>query len=105
MAGGTDPRQAHGRREPADRPARGRRGRVAAPLEPWLIAISVMLATFMEVLDTSVANVALPHIAGSLSASPERGHLGAHQLPGLQRHRAADHRLAERRVRPQALPA
>lgn len=38
---------------------------------PWLIAISVMLATFMEVLDTSVANVALPHIAGNLSASTE----------------------------------
>src|ERR1051326_1461721 len=38
---------------------------------PWLIAISVMLATFMEVLDTSVANVALPHIAGNLSASTD----------------------------------
>lgn len=38
---------------------------------PWLIAVSVMLATFMEVLDTSVANVALPHIAGTLSATPE----------------------------------
>jgi DHA2 family multidrug resistance protein len=38
---------------------------------PWLIAFSVMLATFMEVLDTSVANVALPHIAGGLSATPE----------------------------------
>lgn len=38
---------------------------------PWLIAASVMLGTFMEVLDTSVANVALPHIAGSLSATPE----------------------------------
>jgi DHA2 family multidrug resistance protein len=36
---------------------------------PWLIAISVTLATFMEVLDTSIANVSLPHIAGSLSAS------------------------------------
>ncbi|HLI64009.1 MAG TPA: DHA2 family efflux MFS transporter permease subunit, partial [Terriglobales bacterium] len=36
---------------------------------PWLIATSVMLATFMEVLDTSVATVALPHIAGSLSAT------------------------------------
>jgi DHA2 family multidrug resistance protein len=36
---------------------------------PWLIALTVTLATFMEVLDTSVANVALPHIAGSLSAS------------------------------------
>ncbi len=38
---------------------------------PWLITISVMCATFMEVLDTSVANVSLPHIAGSLSASTD----------------------------------
>src|SRR5580704_8813073 len=38
-------------------------------INPWLIAVSVMLATFMEVLDTSVANVSLNHIAGSLSAS------------------------------------
>src|SRR5580693_8506484 len=38
---------------------------------PWLIAVGVMLATFMEVLDTSIANIALPHIGGSLSATPE----------------------------------
>jgi DHA2 family multidrug resistance protein len=38
-------------------------------INPWVIAVTVMLATFMEVLDTSVANVSLPHIAGSLSAS------------------------------------
>jgi DHA2 family multidrug resistance protein len=38
---------------------------------PWVIAVSVMLATFMEVLDTSVANVSLPHIAGSLSAGTD----------------------------------
>ncbi|HSE22208.1 MAG TPA: DHA2 family efflux MFS transporter permease subunit [Pyrinomonadaceae bacterium] len=38
---------------------------------PWLIAASVMLATFMEVLDTSVANVSLPYIAGNLSATTE----------------------------------
>jgi len=38
-------------------------------VSPWIIALTVMLATFMEVLDTSVANVSLPHIAGSLSAS------------------------------------
>jgi MFS transporter, DHA2 family, multidrug resistance protein len=38
-------------------------------VNPWVIAGTVMLATFMEVLDTSVANVALPHIAGSLSSS------------------------------------
>ncbi|MBZ5694048.1 MAG: DHA2 family efflux MFS transporter permease subunit [Acidobacteriia bacterium] len=37
-------------------------------INPWLIAATVMLATFMEVLDTSVANVSLPHIAGNLSA-------------------------------------
>lgn len=37
-------------------------------INPWLIAITVVLATFMEVLDTSIANVALPHIAGNLSA-------------------------------------
>ena len=36
---------------------------------PWLIAVSVMLATFMEVLDTSIATVALPYIAGSVSAT------------------------------------
>jgi DHA2 family multidrug resistance protein len=34
---------------------------------PWAIAMTVTLATFMEVLDTSIANVSLPHIAGSLS--------------------------------------
>jgi DHA2 family multidrug resistance protein len=36
---------------------------------PWLIAIVVTLAAFMEILDTTIVNVALPHIAGSLSAS------------------------------------
>ncbi len=40
-------------------------------VNPWLVAASVMLATFMVVLDSSVANVALPHIAGSLSASTD----------------------------------
>ena len=38
-------------------------------VNPWIIAATVMLATFMEVLDTSVANVSLPHIAGNLSAT------------------------------------
>src|SRR3954462_14501279 len=38
-------------------------------ISPWVIASIVLLATFMEVLDTSVANVALPHIAGNLSAT------------------------------------
>src|SRR5207245_7139545 len=37
-------------------------------VNPWVIAVTVTLATFMEVLDTSIANVSLPHIAGNLSA-------------------------------------
>jgi DHA2 family multidrug resistance protein len=36
---------------------------------PWLIAVAVTLAAFMEVLDTTIVNVALPHIAGTLSVS------------------------------------
>jgi MFS transporter, DHA2 family, multidrug resistance protein len=38
---------------------------------PWAVALVVTMATFMEVLDTSIANVALPHIASNLSASTE----------------------------------
>jgi len=38
-------------------------------VNPWIIAVAVMLSTFMEVLDTTVVNVSLPHIAGSLSAT------------------------------------
>ena len=44
------------------------RARQDGVTNPWVVALTVMLATFMEVLDTSVANVALPHIAGNLSA-------------------------------------
>ena len=45
----------------------------AAPtrFNPWVIAMTVTLATFMEVLDTSIANVALPHIAGNLGATAD----------------------------------
>ena len=53
------------------RPAAAAPGVWTPSFNPWLIAAAVMLATFMEVLDTSVANVALPHIAGNLSASTE----------------------------------
>ena len=38
---------------------------------PWLVALTVTIATFMEVMDTSIANVALPHIAGGLSAGQD----------------------------------
>jgi DHA2 family multidrug resistance protein len=41
------------------------------PVNPWLVAIAVMFATFMEVLDTTVVNVSLPHIASSMSATTE----------------------------------
>ncbi|HWE49914.1 MAG TPA: DHA2 family efflux MFS transporter permease subunit [Bryobacteraceae bacterium] len=50
-------------------------GQIYAPwkprFNPWTVALTVTLATFMEVLDTSIANVALPHIAGGLSASQD----------------------------------
>ncbi len=56
---------------PADMAARGAGAVVAerAVSNPWIVAISAMLATFMEVLDTAIASVALPYIAGSLAAS------------------------------------
>src|ERR1700676_2859572 len=41
------------------------------PLNPWIVAVVVTLATFMELLDTAIANVALPHIAGGLAVSYE----------------------------------
>jgi DHA2 family multidrug resistance protein len=43
----------------------------ATQVNPWIVAIAVMLGTFMEVLDTTVVNVSLPHIAGNLSATPD----------------------------------
>ena len=42
-------------------------------VNPWIVTISVMLATFMEILDTTVVNVAIPHISGSLAASVDEG--------------------------------
>jgi DHA2 family multidrug resistance protein len=52
-------------------PAASRDRTAAVGRNPWVIAFTVTLATFMEVLDTSIANVALPHIAGGLSSSVE----------------------------------
>src|SRR5579863_5183341 len=45
--------------------------RAAASSSPWLIAILVALATFMEVLDTTIANVVLPYFAGGLGVSDD----------------------------------
>jgi DHA2 family multidrug resistance protein len=41
----------------------------AGEVNPWIIGISVMLSTFMEVLDTTVVNVSLPHVAGPPASS------------------------------------
>jgi DHA2 family multidrug resistance protein len=54
-------------------PQTGQPARWKPRVNPWLIAMTVALAAFMEVLDTSIANVALPHIAGSLGASTDEG--------------------------------
>jgi MFS transporter, DHA2 family, multidrug resistance protein len=50
--------------KPVDRPWQPR-------INPWIVAMTVTLATFMEVLDSSIANVALPHIAGGLGATQD----------------------------------
>ena len=50
--------------------AAGRREQWKPRYNPWLVAITVTLGAFMEVLDTTIVNVSLPHIAGSLSVSP-----------------------------------
>ena len=42
-------------------------------VNPWIVTFSVMLATFMEILDTTVVNVSIPHIAGNLAATVEEG--------------------------------
>ena len=51
---------------------------------PWAVALTVTLATFMEVLDTSIANVALPHIAGGLGAKISRDQVGRNQADARQ---------------------
>ena len=42
-------------------------------MNPWVVTFSVMLATFMELLDTTVVNVSIPHIAGNLASTVEEG--------------------------------
>ena len=48
-------------------------GEAHTRVNPWVVTFSVMLATFMEVLDTTVVNVSIPHIAGNLAATIEEG--------------------------------
>jgi len=56
----------------------------AGDFNPWMIAVMLSITPFMEVLDSTIANVSLTHIAGSLGA----------ELSGLQQHYPADQRLA-----------
>ena len=56
----------------------------ARRVNPWLIAVVVAIATFMEVLDTTIANVALPYIAGGHGGQRRRGVLGGDDLPRRQ---------------------
>ena len=67
--------------------------RITGARSPWLIAAIVVVPTFMEVLDTTIAIVALRYIAGGLSATVDRQRMGHHQLPRRQRHHPADLRL------------
>ena len=46
---------------------------VPRAVNPWIVALAVVIPTFMEVLDTTIANVALRHIAGGLSAAVTDG--------------------------------
>jgi hypothetical protein len=69
---------------------------------PWVIAITVTLATFKEALDSSIANVAMPHIGGSLAAGRERVHLGVDQLSDSQRRGSALQWMDCQPHRPQA---
>jgi DHA2 family multidrug resistance protein len=51
----------------------GAEDRPQVAINPWVVTFSVMLATFMEVLDTTVVNVSIPHIAGNLASTNEEG--------------------------------
>ena len=62
---------AYERRADADAGAERSDGGVSRAGNPWLIAILVALAAFMEVLDTTIANVALPYIAGGMGVSED----------------------------------
>ena len=70
---------------------------------PWLIAIAVTLAAFMEILDTTIVNVALPYIAGSLAASSDEATYALTAYLVANGHRAHHRGLAVRHDRPQAL--
>ena len=59
----------------------------------WIILIGLILAAAMEVLDTTIINVALPQMAGNLSTTTQEDRLGFHRLHSVQRRRASHDRL------------
>ncbi len=59
-----------------------------------IMTIALSLATFMQVLDSTIANVAIPTIAGNLGSSLSQGNLGHYLVRGGKRHLHSDHRLA-----------
>ena len=63
---------------------------------PWIIAAAVSLAAFMEVLDTSIANVALAPYRGQSWRQQRREHVGVDKLSCLERNRSADKWMASR---------
>ena len=69
----------------------------------WLVAIAVMLGATLEVLDTSIVNVSLPHMQGSFSASRRRSHLDPDELHRGQRNHDSADRMDLGALRPQAL--
>ena len=70
-------------------------------INPWIIAVAVMLSTFMEVLDTTVVNVSLPHIAGNLSASVDEATWALTSYLVANAIILADHRMAGQLFRTQ----
>ena len=69
----------------------------------WIIAFSVMLGTVLEVLDSSIVNVSLPHMQGSFSASVDEIAWVVTSLPGRGGNHDPDDRVDRRALRPQAL--
>ncbi len=74
-------------------------------VNPWIVTAAVMGATFMEILDTTVVNVSVPHLAGSMGATVEEGTWVVTSLSGGQRHHPAHVRMAGQPPRPPQCPA
>ena len=87
---------------PAQRRAAGDPPSPLGRLEHAIVSIALMMAVLLQVLDTTIANVALPHMQASTERHPGDDQLGADQLYRRLRDRDADHRLARRPGRPAA---